>query len=185
MSRHGPVVAGVGHGHHVDNEGGGGRAAVVGGGCGGLGLESFLSEVADDKVESDPDDEVNDGAKGEKRNVQIGLAVAESFTGGEGFRARPGKKLVHAEKNGDEKEEEQRKEAGGGVGDTADEGSPFAAGEVVEHDEDETAEGDAEPEEVGEEVGSEELGACGGREGGERAGDARGYADEKCDKADA
>ena len=144
-------------------------------------VRRVLAEVADDEIEDNPDEEVEGEADREKGDVEIGMAVAEEVAGGEFGGAGPWEEVGEAEEDGDEEEEHEGEEARGGIGDAADEGSPFSAGEVVEHDEAEGAEGDAEPEEVGVKVGAEELRARRGRKGGEGAGKCGGNADKQND----
>ena len=88
----------------------------------------------------------------------------------------PGIELVQSEEQRDEEQGQQREDAGGGLQQPADDESPDAAGEVLEHEDGQAAQGDPQPQQVSGEVGAEELRRI--DEGADGAGGGGGHTDD-------
>src|SRR5579863_10254655 len=100
-----------------------------------------------------PAQEVENGAGVEERNIQIKMLVLEERVGFDRGFVRPDIELGNADENRNEERGQPGNGARGGFGDTADDDTPSAAAQVLQHEQSETSERQAEIEEIGKQVG--------------------------------
>src|SRR5690242_4655685 len=99
-----------------------------------------------------PAGKIDEGAAVEERDVEVEVFVLEQMVGFDGIVVRPDIQPGDPDEDGNEQCGQPGKGAGGGFGDAPDDDAPGTAGQVLQHDQRQTAESQPEIEQVGKKI---------------------------------
>src|SRR5579859_2462356 len=156
---HDPIDGGESHYKNVEDDAGAGQRLEAAGDGIVLGIGVLLAGPAiKEENENAPNDKVQNGADAEAVLGEIGaLKFGESaFAGGRGVEPC-GVEILHTKKDGHEQDRDESENAGGGLQRAANDDAPIAAGQVLQHQEAERTQGEAQNKHESQKVGREKA----------------------------